>query len=233
MILDCPSCETRFLVNSSLIPAEGRPVRCAKCGHTWHVMPDGDNADTPQEDTTVDAMPNLQEVEAESFEEVSIDMGSAVPAVAEKKPSLSAMPMVLLSIVLLVACAVAALFTFRNALEPSMPGIYVMLGMESSEGVVLSDVEYRERPSKTKKRYVVEGKILNQSDQVRKIPLLRVAIADKDGNWITSREYEADEYLQPGQSYPFKASNIDTAFVDRIDHLVVELGNSVQLMLRE
>ena len=42
MILECPACETRFLVDSSLIPAQGRDVKCAQCAHQWFVEADPD-----------------------------------------------------------------------------------------------------------------------------------------------------------------------------------------------
>ena len=36
MILTCPSCGTQYAVKDGAIPPEGRKVRCAACGHSWH-----------------------------------------------------------------------------------------------------------------------------------------------------------------------------------------------------
>lgn len=45
MIIACPSCQTRFNVDSAKLQPAGRNVRCVKCGHRWHQMPDeGDEA---------------------------------------------------------------------------------------------------------------------------------------------------------------------------------------------
>ncbi len=44
MIIECPSCTTRYDIKAQL-PAEGRSVRCAKCGNIWRAMPMA--ADTP------------------------------------------------------------------------------------------------------------------------------------------------------------------------------------------
>ena len=35
MIITCPSCKKSFQINSSLIPIEGRNLKCGSCGHVW------------------------------------------------------------------------------------------------------------------------------------------------------------------------------------------------------
>jgi predicted Zn finger-like uncharacterized protein len=39
MIIACPACSTRFLMDSTLIQEKGRIVRCSACGHNWRQMP--------------------------------------------------------------------------------------------------------------------------------------------------------------------------------------------------
>ncbi|MCA3254352.1 MAG: zinc-ribbon domain-containing protein, partial [Alphaproteobacteria bacterium] len=36
MIIACPSCGKRYQLADSAIGPEGRKVRCAACGETWH-----------------------------------------------------------------------------------------------------------------------------------------------------------------------------------------------------
>ena len=36
MILTCPNCATRYQADAAKFLPDGRKVRCAKCGHTWH-----------------------------------------------------------------------------------------------------------------------------------------------------------------------------------------------------
>ena len=35
MIINCPNCTKRFKINSSLIPIEGRDLKCGSCDHIW------------------------------------------------------------------------------------------------------------------------------------------------------------------------------------------------------
>ncbi len=39
MILSCPACSTRYLVDPAQIGELGRQVKCARCAHEWHQQP--------------------------------------------------------------------------------------------------------------------------------------------------------------------------------------------------
>jgi predicted Zn finger-like uncharacterized protein len=39
MLLTCPECSVKYNVADGAIPAKGRSVRCAACGHSWLQMP--------------------------------------------------------------------------------------------------------------------------------------------------------------------------------------------------
>ncbi len=40
MILSCPNCSARFMIDGGALGAGGRTVRCGACGHSWHQMPE-------------------------------------------------------------------------------------------------------------------------------------------------------------------------------------------------
>ncbi|MEO1553204.1 MAG: MJ0042-type zinc finger domain-containing protein [Pseudomonadota bacterium] len=45
MILTCPECETQYFAEDSTIGESGRTVKCATCGHSWFVGPEGSGAE--------------------------------------------------------------------------------------------------------------------------------------------------------------------------------------------
>jgi predicted Zn finger-like uncharacterized protein len=40
MIISCPSCQAQFRLGSARLGPEGKKVRCSKCGHVWHAVPE-------------------------------------------------------------------------------------------------------------------------------------------------------------------------------------------------
>src|SRR5690348_9155001 len=42
MIVTCPVCSTRYLVDPRALGGAGRLVRCANCAHTWQQAPPAD-----------------------------------------------------------------------------------------------------------------------------------------------------------------------------------------------
>ena len=49
MIISCPSCKKSFQIESSLIPNEGRNLKCGSCGHVWFFKNDKMNLELKTE----------------------------------------------------------------------------------------------------------------------------------------------------------------------------------------
>lgn len=40
MVVTCPQCSKRYMLDEALIPQDGRQVRCIACSHVWRQIPD-------------------------------------------------------------------------------------------------------------------------------------------------------------------------------------------------
>ena len=85
MILTCPSCGTQYAVKDGAIPPEGRKVRCAACGHSWH-----QSAEEAEDSSAVDGAVPPENVSAQpepqsdwSAESADYEEQEPVQAVAE------------------------------------------------------------------------------------------------------------------------------------------------------
>lgn len=78
MILDCPSCSSRFLLPPGSIPADGRDVRCGKCGHVWHQTPPEANTGLADPFTQDDAKADTED--ALDFKKIMDDMDKSEEA---------------------------------------------------------------------------------------------------------------------------------------------------------
>lgn len=93
MILTCPACGTQYSVSDNAIPAGGRNVRCASCGHSWHQQPaEMESIDgQPADQATADPAPD--EPMAPPSETDDAEWSDAIePAVSEGESDLAESP---------------------------------------------------------------------------------------------------------------------------------------------
>ncbi len=95
MIIECPACATRYDIKAAF-PAEGRTVRCAKCGTVWRAMPNGASEQpvnavasaAPEEEKQVSTASDAPEREAESvFSHNSEPSADSMRSAEEDQPS--------------------------------------------------------------------------------------------------------------------------------------------------
>tara|TARA_B100000212_G_scaffold257506_1_gene197643 strand:- start:467 stop:928 length:462 start_codon:yes stop_codon:yes gene_type:complete len=55
MIIECINCHKKFVVNSDLIPTEGRNIQCGSCNHLWFFKPDIIQKKIPEKLVNIDS----------------------------------------------------------------------------------------------------------------------------------------------------------------------------------
>ena len=70
MIITCPNCNKKFKIDPSLIPKDGRDLKCSSCGHVWlYKVKDVDSMPLRINENNYDNEIELNEVEKESDDE--------------------------------------------------------------------------------------------------------------------------------------------------------------------
>lgn len=237
MILQCSSCEARFLVNDALIPQGGREVRCGKCKHSWHVDPSPIPLDIAPETAPIfatfeHALASATPDEAEMMAQ-SVSRPVRLPAV--NKPAFRSGAFVWSTAALAALALIIAPLAFYPSLKnTAFGGIYHALGWNPSDGLAFADVEFARSPSdvSTRTKFTISGNIMNRAKQHRTIDAVRVMLKDTDGEVMWSRVYEVGKELKPGDIYPFQIDNVETAFAEKVKTVMMDVGNNFELMVR-
>jgi predicted Zn finger-like uncharacterized protein len=199
MIVTCPSCATRYLVDPRALGTAGRVVRCANCSKTWHQTPPDDlprsldigPADVPPDFTTV--RPQLPALPRRRF----LPWTTIAAAVV---------------LLLLFSGAVAAIAAREQvvALWPPATRLYTMVGLSVAPpgiGLELRKTTPAFTTENGVRTLVVEGEVVNISPIARDVPMLKVVLRDRDGGELQSLSFNvAEQRLLPGASVPFRTS---------------------------
>jgi predicted Zn finger-like uncharacterized protein len=224
MILQCPSCNARFMVPDAMIPPEGRTVKCGKCAHQWFV-------DAPEP-----ATPDFAALTQQAMDEPpTVELAPArhpVPAV--KKRPLSLLPFKLAVPVLAIAWLVIALYAYfpNGQHRAGLSGIYSAFGVTNTQGLVFADVTMEREKIGERTKFILAGSIANHDAQPRVVPAVRVQLKDSDNEIVWERDYEVNQEVKAGEVYPFRIDNVETAFAERVTSIVLDLGNSFELVMR-
>lgn len=216
MILECPSCNARYLVQIGLFAQGGRQVRCARCKHEWFVkLPTSIDVVMPPDPPKEPPRPFATDwPSASPAEDVSppplppMEATPNLPAVFDKWR----MPKKIARIVIYVALAGMVLlpFVMRHQMVkayPAMRMIYDSLGFKIVplwDGLVFSDVKSELRYDSGTMRLFVAGKITNSTSDVRILPSIKARARGADGTVIQSWSLEPPAAtIGPDASVPF------------------------------
>lgn len=168
MILTCPECRSRFLVDDTAFGPRARTVRCGKCRHQWQ-------AEAPASLTPPIA------AEPPSLIAKPIPKGSNLPVLPESR--MAKIKPIAMAVVLLLVLAAGGWGLLTTAFGT------VGLGLEKlpGGGLALSDVKtHYEQSGSGDYVLVVEGNIRNVGTTQVELPQVNVIIKDVNGGVLGS-----------------------------------------------
>lgn len=200
MIVTCPVCSTRYLVDPRALGAAGRRVRCANCAHTWYQNP-------PE-----DAPRRIDLLAAEPAVATQPSGRVQLPALSQpRRRSPSVLP--LLAVLVLVAALGAGLWVARDEVVgywPEAERYYDLLGIPVASTQLplkLDQMTTTRDVEDGLPTLVIQGQVVNVSKVARDVPKLKVILEDSDKHELHSWSFSVtDERLLPGASVSFRTS---------------------------
>jgi len=203
MILTCPSCSTRYLVDPRAIGSAGRRVRCVKCGEVWQqeapppdalaasagALPPPAAASAPVPPPPPPPDPAVRPAEPSLVAERPGGPAESVrnlPAVPRRQPVARGWIGWLILLLLVLAVAAGGIF-FREQivrLFPPAAQLYRMVGTAApaapGSGLEIRGVTSERKVEQGQEVVDVRGEVFNVSDSAQALPPLRVAFGDAE-----------------------------------------------------
>ncbi|OUR76134.1 hypothetical protein A9Q83_15065 [Alphaproteobacteria bacterium 46_93_T64] len=219
MILTCPSCSTRYSIDSASVSAEGRMVKCAKCGHKWREFPPEDMpkkvAELPQ---APDPMPEPEAPQVPEAEGMSIEeMSRASKKRAQKKekpPKKKRNWLGWLLFILILGGLGAGGFYGRNYVVqfwPASAKLYQMIKLDVKTtnllGLEIKNLTTKSILENGVVRLTVTGNIVNVTAHQQPIPRIAIQLVDSEGLHVYSWSAAPGvENVEPWGSVEFSSS---------------------------
>jgi len=185
MIVSCPSCATRYLIDPGALGGEGRTVRCAKCSHTWHEEPPAD-------------MPKRVDILLPSDEPRAVPFGSNLPAVVARRQQVNRLGWlaVLVTVIIIIVGGVLARGLIVDAWPPAGKlYLAIGLGVEQSDtsGLILNARSTELLLEGGVPVLVARGEIRNNSDKRRVIPPIRIGLVNAENMEVKYWTFAAEK----------------------------------------
>jgi len=190
MIVSCQACNTRYLVEPAAIGPNGRLVRCANCGHSWHQMPP---ADMPHQIDADLPPPTLSDLPRPRASRARWTRGAGLPSL----------------IILLLLLALGGGYFFRDRVVdrwPQAAQLYELVGLPIHPGIALEldNISYARQESGSDVLLQIQGEIFNPTDAQLKLPQLKASLRDRDGKLLLDWTFAVQRTtIEPGEVISF------------------------------
>jgi len=200
MILTCPSCGTRYSVDGAKFPSQGRTVRCAKCGHSWHQAPEAEPEpeavvhETPPAAPPPEAVPGPASGPAPDPDPEPVAASPTrayAPAASAEQPRTPLGPKLavvagwigLIVVVLLIGASAVRYRQDIAVIWPQSAGVYSTLGLKvNASGIDFQSVSYKRDTEDNQMVLSVSGTIVNTGSRELPVPqTVRVTLSDERG----------------------------------------------------
>lgn len=192
MIVTCPACTRRYVVDPAALRATGRTVRCARCAHTWHQDPPKGWTPSPPPPPAVFQPPPRRQEDAGAEGMSPLRYHAQLPAIREPEPRWGLPVKIWAGLAVVVVLAGAALVVFREqivAMWPASERVYAAVGLPVAspwDGLELGKTNSDRTTIEDKTVYVITGDITNVSAVTKAVPKLQLTVTDKAANKIVS-----------------------------------------------
>jgi predicted Zn finger-like uncharacterized protein len=209
MILTCPECSTRYLVDPRNLGATGRLVRCASCAHTWHQTPP---ADAPQR---LDVPPLELAGPAAVESDMGLRAGGRVqlPALPTPRRGSSVLGWVAYALLMVVVIAAGAYLTRAQLVSrwPELARYYEMVGLlveiSQANSFDFHNVTTTRDTENGLPALIIQGEVVNVSNVAKQVPKLKVTLLDNSKHELQSWSFTvSDDRMLPGASVAFRTS---------------------------
>lgn len=159
MIITCPSCSKRYLVEDNSIDPAGRQVQCVACNHLWFFKP----------------VPGARDLNQVHLDLIGVQSSSA-------KGATKTMNIGWLLLTITLIATVVGLFAARHSvmqLWPTTQILYKAIGLgdfTSQEGLQFENLRPMIVPTKNGQKVLLTGTIINESKDVREVNRLTITV---------------------------------------------------------
>ncbi|TDI65857.1 MAG: hypothetical protein E2O90_06490 [Alphaproteobacteria bacterium] len=204
MIINCPSCKTRYKVEPAQFGAKGRRVRCTACGNLWTERPPEDFPQPIDLDAPLGHDASAAAVSAGRGAAGSPADARAVPG-AKRGGAMgwAALVTVVAAIVIVGALAQESI----TRAWPPAQRLYMAIGFPAAgpkSWLKLEVVSHDQAIKDGRIILILKGKVTNLSDEVRDVPRLQAWIRADDASELANWTFSADQArLLPGETARF------------------------------